>query len=125
MATPGQVLEHQFRAAERPLGVDHPLAPRDAGEPAAPARRLGQRTQSSVKLHVASLVRLLKQPSIAVAKHAAQHAHRQEVVRLRRNPPPAVGRQAAAAGDAVEMRVMHQVLAPGVQHRQHADFVRA
>ncbi len=47
---------------------------------------------------------------------------RQEEPRPARDPSRLVGRQTAARDDAVRMRVMVQVLAPGVQHGDRADL---
>ena len=55
-------------------------------------------------------------------KHAAEHAHRQEEVRLTRNPARAIRRDAAGWNHAVHVRVMQQILAPGVQHRQKTNL---
>ena len=51
-----------------------------------------------------------------------EHAHRQEEVRPAPNPAIAVRRDAAARHDAVDVRMMIEVLAPRVQHRRDADI---
>ena len=55
-------------------------------------------------------------------KQSRQHPHRQEEAKSAGDPALAIGREAAAGYHAVQMRVMQQVLAPGVQDRDEADL---
>jgi len=61
----------------------------------------------------------------AIEKQAAeqtrQHAHGQEEARLAGDPARAVRRQAAAGNDDVDMRMMGERRAPGVQNGGEAD----
>jgi len=50
-----------------------------------------------------------------------QHPHWQEEARATGDPTLAVGRHAATGHNAVQVRVMHQALAPGMQHGDEAD----
>jgi len=56
------------------------------------------------------------------AEHAAQHADRQEEVVLARKPTLAVGRDAACRDHTVDVRMVHQVLAPRMQYGQKANL---
>lgn len=51
-----------------------------------------------------------------------QHAHRQEEARATGDPALAVRSHPAAGYDAVQVRVVQQVLAPGVQDGDEADL---
>ena len=53
---------------------------------------------------------------------AAEDADRQEEARAAGDPARAVGRQPAAGHDAVDVRVVLEVLAPGVEDGQEADL---
>jgi len=53
---------------------------------------------------------------------AAQDPHWQEKLGRSANPPRAVGRQPARGDDTVQVWVVHQVLAPGVQYGQEANL---
>jgi len=55
------------------------------------------------------------------AEERAQHPHRQQEGRTGRDPAPAVEREAAAGHDHVDMRMVRQRRAPGVEHRGDAD----
>ena len=55
------------------------------------------------------------------AEQAREHAHRQEEARPARHPALAVERDAAARHDHVDMRMMGERRAPGVQHGGDAD----
>ena len=51
-----------------------------------------------------------------------EHPYRQEETGAAGNPVLPVGTQAAARNHAVQMGVMHQVLPPGMQQSDEADF---
>ena len=55
------------------------------------------------------------------AEQAREHAHRQEEAGPAGDPARSVGRQAAAGNDDVDMRMMGQRRAPGVQDGGEAD----
>jgi signal transduction histidine kinase len=50
-----------------------------------------------------------------------QNSHMQEEARLAGNPAGAVGRQAAAGDDHMDVGMVGERRAPGVQHRRHAE----
>ena len=107
----------------RRLGVHDPFGPHRLGEqavepiragPAAPARP-GKRSRPRSKA--------ARSPAEELApEHAAEDADRQEEVVAAGDPTAPVGREPAAGDDAMDVRVQREVLAPGVQHRQHADL---
>jgi hypothetical protein len=51
----------------------------------------------------------------------AQHPHGQEERRARRHPAPTIGRDAAARHDHVDVRMVRNGRAPGVEHGGDAD----
>ena len=122
MRVPRQILQHHLGAAERLLGVHHPIRP----------DRL--RYQPLELLPPGQRLRLAREPeppggeSGAEAsqelapKHPAQHPDRQEKVGTAADPAGAIRRRATAWHHAMDMGMQLQVLAPGVQHRQHADL---
>ncbi len=56
------------------------------------------------------------------AEQPRQHPHRQEEARLAGHPAVAGGRQAATGDDAVDVGMVGQGRAPGVQHQGRADL---
>ena len=88
-------------------------------EPDRERRRIAQ----TIRKHESAFVEEAAQAvAILRAEHAAEHADRQEVPRPARHPlrrgvdaALRVARQAATSDDAMHVRMMVQVLAPGVQ----------
>lgn len=56
------------------------------------------------------------------SKHAAKGLDRQKEAVWCRNPSTTVGSQSSGRYDAVNMRVVQQLLIPGMQHAKKADF---
>lgn len=74
------------------------------------------------KGELALAVRLTKKSQELAAEEAAQHTHWKKEAVPARHPPGTVERDAAARHDAVDVRVMMQVLPPSVEHREEADL---
>lgn len=55
-------------------------------------------------------------------EQAGEHPHRQEEAEAAASPSIAIGGVATAGHDAMDMRVVVEVLAPGVKHRGDADL---
>ena len=122
MGVAGEIGEDGLRSGERPLGVDDPLGAaqrRERGVEGACCRRAGRgrrgRTRRPASCRAASAVE--EEP----AEETRQHAHGQEEAGLAGDPARPVRRQAAAGHDDVDMRMMGQRRAPGVQHGGEAD----
>ena len=122
VGVPGQVLQHLFRAAERRLGVDDPFGLGAGSEPALELARVGQRGELPMEGELALIEGGFDQGEELPPEDAAEDADRQEEAGFARDPARAVGRQPAARHDAVDVRVMLQVLAPGVEDGQEADL---
>ena len=56
------------------------------------------------------------------AKHAAKNLHRQEERIAGPYPAAVIRRQSAGWNGAVDVRMEKQVLSPGMQNADHADF---
>ena len=81
----------------------------------------GKRRQVIEERQVASCVQLRQARQEQLAEQTREHTHREEEVRPALNPAIALRRDAAARYDAMDMRVMIQVLPPRVQHAGDAD----
>ena len=66
--------------------------------------------------------RLLQVVQEQPPEHPRQHPDRQEEPRPAGDPAFAVWRDPAARNEKVKMRVVQQVLPPGVQHAEEADL---
>ena len=63
-----------------------------------------------------------KQSQKLTPEHAAEHAHRQEESGPAGDPARAIESQPASRHDAMHMRMVLEVLAPGVEDRQDSDL---
>jgi hypothetical protein len=55
-------------------------------------------------------------------EHTAENLYREEEARLRVNPSGMVERQTASRNDTMHVRMMEQLLAPGVQDAEEPDL---
>ena len=122
VGVPGQVLQHLLRSAEGRLGVHDPLGLGAGGEPALELAGVGQRGELAVEGEPSPVEGGAEQRQELAPEDAAEHAHRQEESRPAGDPARAVGRQPTPRHDAVHMRVVLEVLAPGVEDGQEADL---
>src|SRR5439155_18560050 len=78
-----------------------------------------QRVEELQLAGLESLVKIFqKEPS----EQTRQHAHREEKTGAAGDPATAIGRDSAAWDNAVEMRMMQQVLTPTVEYSEETDF---
>jgi len=122
MGVAAEILEHLLGAAKRWLGVNHPLdisyGCQISGKGSGNAKRF-ERAKEVQAPGVKGVLQLRqKQP----AKQPREHAYRQEETRTAGDPALAIGTQAAARNHAMQMRVMLQILAPGMQNGDEADL---
>ena len=75
-----------------------------------------------MKLQLAAFVRLPQPLQKLSAEHATENADWQEEAWTTGNPARPIGGEPSAGDDAMDMRVMQQILSPGVQHGQKADL---
>ena len=116
------ILEDLFRAREGSLGVDHPVGLVDWREVAAECCGFLQVAMRREEVQPAGgkcLLEVMQEPS---PEQSRQHSDRQEEARTARDPAVAVLCDAATRDQAMQMRVVHQVLPPGVEHGQEADL---
>ena len=118
MRVAGQVLEHLWCAAERWFGIDHPLSLDRLSKEPFECGCFGQRPQSAGKNQLLASIRMFDQRNKLAAKHATQYPHGQEEVFTSGDPGLTVRGYSTGRHDAVQMRMVQQVLAPGVQHGQ-------
>ena len=108
-------------SSEGRLGVDDPIGFLQPLEKASERGGLRQSSQGALEAKLALLIGLEKQSTELAPEQATQHAVGQEEVVRRADPPRPVQGEAAARNDTVEMGVVMQVLAPGVEDTEEAD----
>ena len=123
VGVPGQVLQHLSRARRTAAWRRRPTR-------SGPSRRAGGGTRSG-RPAPPSLPGKRSRPRSKAARSPARNLPRNTRLRTRtgrkKSARPATqrlpsGDEPAAGDDAMDVRVEREVLAPGVQHRQHADL---
>ena len=104
------------------FGVDHPLLVAQGGEESPPRRGRSELPTAPHQGELALRVGLLQTREVEAPEAPREDAAGQEEVRPTREPLGPVGRQAPGGEDTMEMRVMVQLLAPGVEHGEAADL---
>ena len=83
---------------------------------------VGQRLELAVELELPRGVERLEPFAKLGAEHRAERPHREQVIGARADPAAALQRRAAAGDDAVQVVMVQQGLAPGVQHGRDAQL---
>ena len=118
MSVAREIGQDLLGACEGLLGIDDPLRlaqRREIGLECVRRLELAQELQFACSMH--GLETLQKQ----APEQARKHANRKEETGPASNPPITVRGDAAARHDAMHMRMMIEVLAPGVQDGGDAD----
>ncbi len=122
MGVAAEIRQHLGRAAERRLGVDHPLGLPQRSQIGGEAGYVLERLQLPEELQLAPIEALFERFEKQTAEQAREHPHGKEEARPARDPALAIRGQAAAGNDAMHMRMMQQVLSPGAEHGEEADL---
>ena len=110
-----------MRSGERPLGVDDPFGAAQRRERGVEGALVGERREVAEEGEAAGRMQGREPVEEEAAEEARQHAHGQEEAGLAGDPARSVRRQAAAGNDDVDMRMVGQRRAPGVQYGGEAD----
>ena len=102
------------------LAVDDPGLPAQLGEPRGKRGGLGQGGQAPGDVQLAPVEGPLQAGERPAAEDLGQRADGKEEAGRRRNPARPVGRERAAGHDAVDVHMLGEGLAPGVEHGGHA-----
>jgi len=122
MGITGQGGEDVLGLLERGLGVDHPFLAAHVGEELVPRLGLNKPLTASGQGQLALAIEVLQACQVQSPKAPREDADGQEEVWPTRGPLGPVERQAPCGEDAMEMRVMVELLAPGVEHGEAADL---
>jgi len=122
MGVAAQVLQHLLGPAEWRLGVDHPLGAGRWRQELLEGLRVLQRLHGVEELQHLALERRAQKLEEQATEQPRQHAHRQEEPRRTSHPALAVERDSTSRHNTVQMRMVQQVLAPGVQDGDEADL---
>src|SRR5262245_26214698 len=122
MRITGQILQDMLRGAEGLLRIDHPLGRVQAGQEVVPRWQRRQRAADPGKGEVALGISVAQRVEEQVAEAPTEDLHRQEEVGATGEPSGPIGCQPPSRQDTVEMRVMVELLPPGMEHGQATDL---
>jgi len=115
-------IEDLLWPGKRCFGIDDPFLLSQGIEIAPEDIALTQLLQSREELKFATVEGLSQQFQESPAEEARQHPYGQKEPRPTGHPAPPIGGESAAGHHAVQMRVVDQILSPGVQDREEADL---
>lgn len=121
MGVAAEIGQHLFGSGKWRLGIDHPVDATCCFKGSIEGDRIGQTGDVAEELKLAQVVGLLQLFKKQSAEQPRQNPHRQEEFWPAGNPAGLIGRQSAARHDAMDMRVVVQVLAPGMPQRMSGD----
>jgi hypothetical protein len=116
-----EIAQNVFWAAERRLGVDHPVVAEQQSQLRSESSWFSQWSESAVELDSVSSESALECSDELTAEHAAEHLYGKEEGPPGTYPAIVIGGHAAGGHHAVHMRVMLQALIPGMEHAEEAD----
>jgi len=117
-----QVVEDMFRSTEGSLGVDHPILTKQRAQKGMEGFLFAESFEATGEQQFAVTESLLESGDELAAKDTAQHLYRQEEWVARLDPALVIGRETAGGNYAVDVRVMLEILPPGVEDTQEADL---
>ena len=110
-----------LRTGERSLGIDDPFGLAQRREVRSELVRILEIGEIGEELQFAASVHGFETLQEQAPEQAGEHANRQEEAGPAGDPTLAIRRYAAARNDAVDMGMVIEVLAPGVQDGGDAD----
>jgi hypothetical protein len=117
MRITGQILQDMLRGAQGLLRLDDPGGPPEGPQEALPDWR-GRKVLTATGQRQCPAARgLLEGVQEQPPEVSTEDLHREEKVWATGAPPGPCGRQAPSGEDTVEMWVMVELLAPGMEHR--------
>src|SRR5664279_5306544 len=117
----GQVLQHMLGSAEGWLGIDDPFHGTQLPQQGVELTRVGEIGYGAEATEFSFLIRLLEQGQHLAPEQAAEHAHRQEESGSAVDPAGMIEGEPTGGNQAMQVRMVAQILAPGVEHGQHPD----
>src|SRR5206468_535537 len=118
---PTEVLEELRRPGERPFGVHDPVMPAKIAEPGGEGLRIRQRGERAGEAEPAGGEGAVKRLEVFAAEDPGEGADGEQKAGRRGDPARAVLGERAAGHDTVQMQVLGEILAPGVEDRGAAD----
>ena len=122
MSIPPDIVENLCRPGERPLRIDHPFGVASRREVTPERRGFMEVALRGEEVQLPGGEGLLQVVQEQASEQPRQHPDREEESGPAGDPAFAVRGDPAAGHETMNVRVVHQVLSPGVQHAQKADL---
>src|SRR5439155_24864841 len=121
VGVPTEVLEDLRGPGERPFGVHDPVMLAQIPEPGGEGRRISERGARAGEAELAGGEGAVKRLQVFAAEDPGEGADGEQKARRGVDPARAVLGERAAGDDTVQMQVLGEILAPGVEDRRAAD----
>ena len=117
-----KITERMLRPSKWAFGVNHPLGAEKRTKPRREGFGIEKRGQRSVKAEFMLRMQLFESIDKLAPKHFTEHLDRQEELWLRSDPSRVIGSKTAGGYNTVHMRMMLELLVPGVENAEEADL---
>src|ERR1035437_1877888 len=117
-----QVVERILRSAEGAFAVDDPLFTKERSQERRKGLLRSQREEAAREHEFALMKGVLQAGDELAPKDAAEYSHGQEERVARVDPVLMIERQTTGGDHAMNVRMMQEVLAPGVEHAEETDL---
>jgi len=122
MGVAGEIAQHMMGSAEGWLGIDDPVLTEQGTQEGAENFLILQGLENSAELELALLKSSLQSGYELTAKDPTQHSYGKEEGIAGMDPLGVIGGQTAGWDEAVDVGMMQQVLAPGMEDRKETDL---
>ena len=122
MGVTAQIVEHMLWSSERTFRVDHPVLSEQFSEPRRKSLWLSKERQVSMESQLAVTKGALESCDKLAAKDATEYLDGKKEGVASFDPAGVIGGESAGRNDAMHMRVKPELLIPGVQYAEEADF---
>ena len=117
----GQVLQHMLGSAEGWLGIDDPFHGTQPPQQGVELTRVGEVGYGAEATEFSFLISLLEEGQHLAPEQAAEYAHRQEEAGSAGDPAGMIEGESTGGDQAMQVRMVAQVLAPGMEYGKHPD----
>ena len=117
-----QITQRMFSTAERAFAINHPIRTVESAQHSCEDMRLLQRGKFAMKTEFTGGVEGAQTGDKLTPEDSAENLDGQKEVAGRSHPACMVGRQTAGRHDTVNMRVVQQLLIPGMEHAEEANL---
>ena len=122
MSVLAKITERVLRPSEGAFGVNHPLGAEQRAKPRREGFRIVKCGERSVEAEFMLRMQLFESIDELAPKHFSEHLDRQEEPWLRIDPSRVIGSETAGGHHTVYMRMMLELLVPGVEDAEEADL---